>query len=246
MTIPRILHYVWVGGPLPAVQHEYIATWSATNPDFEIVCWNEQNIDMSSKIITEAYNNKKWAKVADIARLQAVLKMGGIYFDTDFKVFKPLTPLLSYKCFYAFQEVNESADWVCNGVFGAEPGHWFVQEALDGLYTMKRNPLLPERPTAYGPKHITRSLRRHGLNRYSADGVYVKDVYIAPTPVFFPFHFTEQFTPQCVRDETLAAHFWEKSWEASIPRPIRIAKKIVNTFRPARRDRGAASASVTE
>jgi mannosyltransferase OCH1-like enzyme len=232
MTIPRILHYVWVGGPLPAAQQEYIATWRATNPDFEVVCWNEQNIDMSPKILSDAYKNRKWAKVADIARLQGVLRMGGIYFDTDFKLFKPLTPLLDYTCFYAFQETNESADWVCNGVFGAEPGHWFVKEALEGLYAMKRNLFLPERPTAFGPKHITRLLRRHGLNRYSPGGVFVKDVYIAPTPVFFPFHFTEQFTPECVREETLAAHFWEKSWETSIPKPIRIAKKIIKTFSP--------------
>jgi hypothetical protein len=234
MTIPRILHYVWVGGPLPPAQQDYIDTWRATNPDFEIVCWNEQNIDMSPTIISDAYRKRKWAKVADIARLQAVLKMGGIYLDTDFKLFKPLTSMLGHNCFYAFQEKTQSADWVCNGVFGAEKGHWFIKEALDGLYSMTRRPLLPERPTTFGPKHVTRLLRRHGLVAYSPTGVQVKDIYIAPTPVFFPFHFTEQFTPECVREETLAAHFWEKSWETTVPKPVRVAKKIVAALRPAR------------
>jgi mannosyltransferase OCH1-like enzyme len=230
--IPRILHYVWVGGPLPETQRNYIATWRATNPDFEIVCWDERNIDMSEEIVRVAYKKKRWAKVADIARLQAVLKMGGIYLDTDFELHKPLTSMLKHRCFYAFQEERPSADWVCNGIFGAEPDHWFVRQALEQLYAMKpKFRLLPERPTDYGPKHITRLLREIGLETYSSEGVKIRDIYIAPTPVFFPFHYAEQFTPECIRDETLAVHYWQKSWETSVPKPVRIAKLIIRSLR---------------
>jgi hypothetical protein len=59
----------------------------------------------------------------------------------------------------------------------------------------------------------------------------VKDVYVAPVPVFFPFHFTEQFTPDCVTAETLGAHFWEKSWESSIPWSARFARTCVQRLR---------------
>ena len=238
--IPKILHYVWVGGPLPDLQKAYIDTWRQTNPDFEIVCWNEKNIDMSAPIISRAYARRKWAKVADVARLQGVLKLGGIYLDTDFKLFKSLEPLCKHACFYAFQESSPSADWVCNGAFGAEPNHWFVKRALDGLYDMREHRILPERPTNYGPKHITRLLTECGLSTYSDDGVLVKDIYLAPVETFFPFHFTDEFSDACVTDRTLGAHFWEKSWESTIPAPIRLASKYVRHARKFKRMLAAA------
>jgi mannosyltransferase OCH1-like enzyme len=230
--IPKILHYVWVGGPLPDVQAGYITTWREANPDFQIICWDEQNIDMTSEIIRSAYREKKWAKVADIARLQAVARMGGIYLDTDFRAYRTFSPMLRHQCFFAFQEVANTPDWVCNGVFGAEPDHWFIKKALDGLYAMKPKLFIPERPTSFGPKHITRLLKEAGLQQYSKEGVMVGDIFIAPTPVFFPFHFREEFTPSCITDETLAVHFWEKSWEKSVPLPIRLAKKYIRKLYP--------------
>lgn len=229
--IPAILHYVWVGGPLPQEQQDFIQTWRMTNPSFQVMQWDETNIDMSHPMIKDAYRKKKWAKVADIARLQIVAKMGGIYLDTDFRVFKSLEPMRQHKCFYAFQEAEPSTDWVCTGAFGAEPDHWFIKKALADLLSMRSIPFLPERPTTFGPKHITRMMRAEGLDHYSPDGVMVKDVFIAPVPVFFPFHYTETFTPACITEETLAAHFWAKTWESSIPLWIRLAQDGRNRLR---------------
>jgi hypothetical protein len=230
--IPKFLHYVWVGGPMPDTQRRYLDTWHESNPDFQIICWNEQNIDMSQPIIRDAYKRKKWAKVADIARLQAVLRSGGIYLDTDFKIVKSLAPLLHHKCFYAFQTQESGSDWIGNGAFGAEPGHWFIREALDGLYAMRPS-LLLERPTVFGPKHITRLLRAHGLGGgYEPQGVLVKDVYVAPVPVFYPFGYAETFTPACITEDTLAVHFWEGSWKGTVPLPVRAAKRILRWRRP--------------
>lgn len=224
--IPRILHYVWVGGPLPEEQRAFINSWRETNPDFQIMAWNEKNIDMAQPLIRDAYAKRKWAKVADIARLMAVAKHGGIYLDTDFKVFKPLDSLLDNRCFFAFQDTNsDSSDLVCNGVFGAIPDHWFVCEALAQLLAKKRS-ILPERPTSFGPKHITALLRQNGLTGYSPHGVDLQDIHITPVPVFFPFGPDETFTPACIKPETLAGHFWAKSWEASIPQWVRWAKAI--------------------
>jgi len=234
--IPKLLHYVWVGGPLPPLQQNYLDSWRQTNPDFTIICWNEQNIDMSSEIIRTAYQQKKWAKVADVARLQAVQQMGGIYFDTDFRLVRPIDKLLRHKCFFAFQETDpHSTDWVCNGVFGAEPGHWFVTQVLNGLLEMKPNRLLPERPTSFGPKHVTRLLRQAGLRDYSNDGVMVKDIFIAPVSWFFPFHFSEEFTEDCITEATLGVHFWEKSWETAVPLYVRVGKKVLQVGRKAAR-----------
>ena len=70
--IPKRLHYVWVGGTLPDKQRAFIDTWRSSNPDYEIVAWNEDNIDMTLPAIARAYARRRWATVADIARLIAV------------------------------------------------------------------------------------------------------------------------------------------------------------------------------
>jgi mannosyltransferase OCH1-like enzyme len=222
--IPKKLHYVWVGGPLPAAQREFLASWPATNPDYEIIAWDEGNIDFTIPNLKLAYDQKRWATVADIVRLWAVSTLGGIYLDTDFRLLKPLDELLMQKCLFCFQQIENSADWVTNAVFGAEPNHWFIRHAFDRVIAIKPKPFGLTKPTSYGPKLITRLLREYGLNHYSSDGVYVRDILVLPKEVFTPFDWTETFTDSCITEKTLAVHFWAQSWKSGLPAPVRLIK----------------------
>ena len=224
--IPKRIHYVWVGGPLPDTQRAYIDSWRETNPDYEFTLWNESNIDFSIDLLRRAYNERKWAKVADITRLVAILRHGGVYLDTDIRLCKPLDPLLRHKCFFGFQNAQPSRDWVANGVIGAEPGHWFIAQALASLLSIRSLPGGIERPTKFGPKLITRLLLAEGLQAYSPMGVQVKDIFVCPTEYFFPYPYGAEFTPACVTPETYGVHFWERSWEKTVPAWIRFAKAI--------------------
>lgn len=224
--IPKILHYVWVGGKLPDKQRAFIDSWRETNPDYEIVGWNEDNIDLTLPPIAQAYARRRWSTVADIARLIAVREQGGIYLDTDFRVFRPLDSLLRHKCFFVFQYEQHPTDWVCNGVFGAVPGHPLIAKAMDRVLRLKPDWLGLHRPTRYGPKLITRLLREEGLRHYSPNGVLVNDVFVCPKTAFFPFSADEEFTDNCIMSDTLAAHFWERSWSKDIPLPIRWAQSM--------------------
>lgn len=222
--IPKLIHYVWVGSELPQSQRDYIETWRATNPDYKIVCWNEENIDFSVAPLREAYRRNRWAKVADIARLLAVAEHGGFYLDTDFRLYRSLDSLLPHPCVFGFQSEAHPTDWVANGVMAAEPGHWFIRKARDHLMAMKSLPFGLDRPTKFGPKLITRLLREEGLASYAPEGVYVKDIFICPTRFFFPYAFGEEFRPSCVTPDTYGVHFWHKSWERDLPVPVRVAK----------------------
>ncbi len=229
--LPKTLHHVWVGSAMPEKQRACIATWKAHNPDWELVCWNETNIDFSAPLVSEAYRHRKWAKVADIVRLMAVHRHGGVYLDTDIEVRRPLDPVLKHRCFFAFQNERQVSDLVANSVFGAGPGHWFVALALQRLLGMRTVPCGLDRPTRYGPKLITRLLREHGLQGHVSGGCYVKDICILPTPVFFPFSWDEAFEESCIQDCTLAVHFWERSWEdgaSPVLRHIRRLRKVFN------------------
>lgn len=234
--IPKRLHYVWVGGPMPDTYRANIDGWRRVHPDWDVVAWNESNIDLSHPLLVEAYRNRKWAKVADIARLVAVREQGGVYLDTDFAVLRPLDPLLRHRCFFAFQGSEKASDLVANGCFGAEPGHWFIREALETVLRMRTVPFNLDRPTRYGPKLITRLLRSHGLAAEGPEGATVRDIKICPTPVFFPYSYGGTYTPDCVRDCTLAVHQWGASWKRPKPWPVRAiqfaGKRLEGALRP--------------
>jgi glycosyl transferase-like sugar-binding protein len=233
--IPKRLHYVWVGSRLPDKQRAFIDTWQETNPDYELVKWNEDNIDMKLPAIAQAYARGRWATVADIARLFAVYEYGGIYLDTDFQVYRSLDSLLTHRCFFVFQYDEHPTDWVCNGAFGAEAGHPFVGQVIKAIQQIRSAPLGLERPTKYGPKLITRLLRERGLRHYSPQGVHIGDIFVCPRTMFFPFAEGEEFTADCLSDDTLAAHFWNKSWSKDVPTPIRWAQSVRRRLIPLHR-----------
>ena len=204
----------------------HIDGWRQVNPEWEVIGWNESNIDLSHPLIAEAYRNRKRAKVADIVRLMAVHDQGGVYLDTDIEVLRPLDSLLQHRCFFCFQGSTKESDLVANGCFGAERGHWFIKEALQTLLAMRTIPFGLDRPTRYGPKLITRLLRGHGLERTVPEGVQLKDIFVCPSPVFFPYPYDGTFTPDCIKDNTLAIHYWDQSWDSTVPLPMRIARSV--------------------
>ncbi len=95
----KYIHYCWFGGkPLPKLARKCIKSWKKYLPDFEIIEWNENNFDVNiTKFSKEAYKQKKWAFVSDVARIYALKNYGGIYFDTDMIVKKNIDELLKHE-----------------------------------------------------------------------------------------------------------------------------------------------------
>lgn len=89
--IPKTIHYCWFGDKeeSPFIKN-CVKTWKENMSDYSIRRWSDKDLDLfePSLFLTEAYNAKKWAFVADYARFQILSKEGGIYFDADTKVLK--------------------------------------------------------------------------------------------------------------------------------------------------------------
>jgi hypothetical protein len=92
-----------------------------------------------------------------------------------------------------------------------------------------------DRPTKYGPKLITRLLREEGLQHYSPQGVCINDIFVLPKTCFFPFSYGEKFSEDCLTEDTLAAHFWERSWSKDIPAPVRRIQSVRRLMQKAAR-----------
>ena len=98
--IPKIIHYCWFGhNPLPNSAIKCINSWKKFFPDYEIREWNEDNFDVESIPYTaEAYRIKKYAFVSDYARFWVLYHHGGLYFDTDVEVIKPMDDIIERGC----------------------------------------------------------------------------------------------------------------------------------------------------
>ena len=126
--IPKVIHYCWFGGrPLPGKARRCIASWEKYFPGYEIRRWDESTFDVQAVPYTsEAYRHKKYAFVSDYARFQILYRYGGIYFDTDVRVIRPMDDILARG---AFMGIEKSA---CS--LGVNPGLGMASEAGTEVY----------------------------------------------------------------------------------------------------------------
>ena len=140
--IPKIIHYCWFGrNPLPQSAKECIASWKKFLPDYEIKEWNEDNFDVNITTYTsEAYKARKFAFVSDYARFWILYNYGGLYFDTDVEILKPLDDIIQRGGFMGIEKIEGSTfdnfkdDTVLVNPglgLGVEKGHSLYKEVLD-------------------------------------------------------------------------------------------------------------------
>ena len=134
--IPKIIHYCWFGrNPLPELAQKCIASWKKYLPDYEIKEWNEDNFDVNIIPYTaEAYAQKKYAFVSDYARFWILYKYGGLYFDTDVEVIRPLDDIIARGPFMGCETDAEkgATQSVAPGLgLGVTPGLGLVKKMLD-------------------------------------------------------------------------------------------------------------------
>ena len=129
--IPKVIHYCWFGeNKLPKSAQKCIRSWKQFCPDYKIIQWNESNFNISSHpFMKVAYESKAWAFVSDYARLKILYENGGIYFDTDVELLKPIDELLKHECYLGIQQIDNR----CNtGLgFGCEQNSKIIKALLD-------------------------------------------------------------------------------------------------------------------
>ena len=135
--IPKTIHYCWFGGrPKPKSVQRCIASWRKYCPDYVIKEWNEQNFDVNMIPYTrDAYQAGKYAFVSDVARFKVLYEEGGVYFDTDVEVIKPIDELVERGAFMGWEKADALGNvHVAPGLGLAAPKDFpFYKEVLDGF-----------------------------------------------------------------------------------------------------------------
>ena len=133
--IPKIIHYIWFGDLdcMPDEQKKFIAEWKKILPDYDFKFRNLTNFieefgaeAEQYQIFKDSLNAKKYGFTSDVARCLVLEKYGGIYLDTDVKVFKKFDDLLDTKLFigYLFDDLLGTA------IIGAEKNVTLLRSML--------------------------------------------------------------------------------------------------------------------
>jgi hypothetical protein len=145
MAIPKRIHWCWLSGdPLPKNLQKCVDSWKRVMPDYEIICWNKQRFDIHSvKFVEDACTVRKWAFAADYIRLYALHTEGGIYLDSDVRVFRRFDEFLNHAAFSGIEYHSGKKTWTENecfatgynaiqaAVIGAEKGNGWIKKCME-------------------------------------------------------------------------------------------------------------------
>lgn len=210
-SVPKVVHYCWFGGkPLPKSAQKCIASWRKYLPDCEIREWNESNFDVNAIPYTrEAYERGKYAFVSDYARFYVLYRHGGLYFDTDVEVIRPMDDIVARGAFMGIEQSVESTGVNPGLGLAAEEGMEIYKTILDYYATLH---FVDEQGVQFPGtvvKHTTDVLNRYGFvaeNRVQE----VAGVTIYPNDWFNPLDdATGRLT---VTDNTRSIHHYSKTW----------------------------------
>lgn len=233
-NIPKIIHYCWFGGgEKNKLIKKCISSWKKYNPEYTIIEWNEKNVDLScNRYVKEAYENKKWAFVADYIRLYVVYNKGGIYLDTDVELIKSLDEFLSYDAFFSIEKNGN----INTGLgFGAKVGNKTVKRLMDSYEDIyfydKKTGKLDLTPCTYRNtedfKHI------YGNIKDKINLKFRDNVIILGSEFFCPYN---QKTGKInITSNTVGIHWYNASWRS---KSINYREKF---FRPIKRILGEKS-----
>lgn len=214
--IPHVIHYCWFGGaPLADKELACIESWRKYLPGFEIKRWDESNWNVRCcDYVSEAYNAKKWAFVSDYARLDILYREGGLYFDTDVELIRPIDDILERGPFMGFETdfdpLKAAEGMVAPGLgMAANPGLGVYKAILDsykGNHFIKRDGSFD---TTTIVVRTTGVLLKHGLEK--RPGIQsVKGVMLYPADYFNP---KDMRTGDIsITENTRSIHHFSMSW----------------------------------
>lgn len=186
---------------------------------------NENEKDLFDKILPfdvnsipytqQAYEAKKYAFVSDYARFWILYKYGGLYFDTDVEIIKPIDDIVERGPFMGIEVRAKESEYpqVAPGLgLGATPGHELYKILLDKYTTLRflnEDGSLNQKTIV---KYNTEVLQEQGLLPTNEIQV-VSGVWIYSADYFNPL---DSLTGKLyLTDNTRSIHWYMNSWSDS-------------------------------
>ena len=210
-SIPKIIHYCWFGKTdLPESAKRCIDSWKKYCPDYQIKVWDESNFDINSNAyISEAYNARKWAFVSDYARFEILYKNGGLYFDTDVELIKPIDDIVSNG---AFMGIEAESGKIAPGLgIGSAPENSLYKEIIDYYRTQHFISDSGGYNLETVVDRVTNIFLKYGFNKENTLEIQnVAGISIYPKEYFCPVDFSTMKIN--ITENTRSIHHYDASW----------------------------------
>lgn len=228
--IPKIIHQIWLGSPLPEKYFAWMRTWMDWH-GWEYKLWTDADIKDLSLYNQELYNrSKSYGELTDILRLEILLHFGGLYVDVDFEclkmeMFEELGK--SFDLYIGFEPIGHGTmngiPKICNAIIGAAPYHPLIKNLI---VNMKANWNQHSHETGVqkaGPDYFSRLILDYekGLlvsPEKKGDNLHYRNMYL-PCTFLYPFSDPEIKTKPSYDEilanawpETAGIHYWSGSW----------------------------------
>lgn len=178
-------------------------TWREANRDFAYRLWDDDALGELGLRNDDVYRRYLLAGLydgaADVARIEILLRLGGVYVDADSVALRPLgdAPFMEAGFFAALEPNVEHPGLITNAFMGAVPGHAVLTRYKEAVLRVKT---LRPMWRLTGPGALTDVLTSHGY----------PDVMILPAWTFF----TKGLSGETVSGGTsYAQHFWSTTAE---------------------------------
>lgn len=206
-AIPRIIHQIWLGSPLPERYRQLQQTWKTLHPDWEYKLWTEEDLDNFSLVNQNAFDeSRNYGEKANIWRYEILDRFGGLYIDTDFQALRPFDPIHDLYEFYAGLATVDRITLINNGLIASIPGHPILKACIRSIRQKK----------TYGHGQYGRNgtiFFGHTIMQTILDNPGM-NVLIFPPTYFYPYpgkkavHALEEY----IIESSFAVHFWDMSW----------------------------------
>lgn len=210
--IPRILHRIWIGGPLPKEFAGYGRKWAELHPGWSVRLHerppfplrNQGLFDRAPELQPRDW--KRWQ--SDVLRLELLWRLGGVYVDTDSDPLRPLDPLLKgVRAFTAYSPNPgpHGERLANNGTMGCVPGHPFFHALIEELSAWANAHRGQRTARAVGPYFISHVLESRAW----------PDVTVFEAPTFYPMSLRQRDSG--VRpdlSEAYTLHHWATTRDA--------------------------------
>lgn len=230
LKIPKIIHQIWLGGPLPQNLEYWMNSWMSLQ-GWEYKLWTDKDVENLEMVNRDLYDkSKNFAQKSDILRLEILAHIGGIYVDTDFQCLNS----------NILEELNRSCDFfICiapltnlkkknlnlrsriifrfnNAIMASSPNHPLMSLLLDKLHNQfdKYEKTFNTPILLTGPDYITQVIFKYEQEKTDEKiNLYLPSTFFYPVDYyeakFFSMHPEK---PIFIAPETAGIHYWNSSW----------------------------------
>ena len=211
LKIPKIIHQIWIGSPLPKTYQVLQKSWKKYHPDWKYKLWTDKEIaelNLKNQKAFEATDN--WGEKADIARYEILYRYGGLYIDTDFECLKSFEHL-HYICDF-YTGITYQMDALYNGLIACKPNCPIMKECVNNIkIKTKKDSKLNNIPSRTGIHFFANCFFKilPKLDDYK--------VIAFPLTYFYSFpYYNRNDKPETFKNwlkpESMAIHYWNATW----------------------------------